>query len=138
MQDQIPYVISSVFLRRILQPGISLSSALSATIMDQKKYMTDYEVQSLSISGLKKELLSIIESEVSSLLALQNVSSSCYNTVLFLMFHPPKKYLTIRELLQIHCQCFNIGKGFVQTFSNIGVGAILHMVCLLIRAEVLV
>lgn len=64
LQDQTAYFISSIFLRRLLQPGVYQSAALRATVLDHKKYLSDYEFQSLTISGLKKEILTTIESEV--------------------------------------------------------------------------
>lgn len=64
LQDRAAYFISSIFLRRLLQPGVYQSAALRATILDHRKYLSDYEFQSLTISGLKKEILEMIESEV--------------------------------------------------------------------------
>lgn len=63
MKDQTAYFISSIFLRRLLQPGVYQSDALRATVLDHKKYLSDYEFQSLTTAGLKKEILAIIESE---------------------------------------------------------------------------
>ncbi|KAJ6835656.1 nuclear pore complex protein NUP160 [Iris pallida] len=74
MKDQLPYFISSIFLRRLLQPGVYQSTALHATLLDHKKYLSDYEFQSLSIAGLKKEIFMIIESEG----AAKNSSSLVY------------------------------------------------------------
>ncbi|KAJ0985190.1 hypothetical protein J5N97_003546 [Dioscorea zingiberensis] len=75
MKDQISYFISSIFLRRLLQPGIYQKDALRATVMGQKKYLSDYEFQSLSIVGLKKEILTAIEYEG---VAANSSSTICY------------------------------------------------------------
>uniref|UniRef100_A0A1D1Y398 Nuclear pore complex protein Nup160 n=3 Tax=Anthurium amnicola TaxID=1678845 RepID=A0A1D1Y398_9ARAE len=63
LKEQVPYIISSIFLRRLLQPGVHQSAALHATIMDHRKYLTDHEFQSLNVAGLKKAIFSIIEVE---------------------------------------------------------------------------
>lgn len=64
LQEQVPYIISSIFLGRLLQPGVHQSTALRATILDHRKHVTEHEFLSLNVAGLKKELFSIIESEV--------------------------------------------------------------------------
>ena len=64
-QDQTAYFVSSIFLRRLLQPGVYQKDALRATVMCHKKYLSDYEFQSLSVIGLKREILTAIELEVS-------------------------------------------------------------------------
>ncbi|XP_072978371.1 nuclear pore complex protein NUP160 isoform X2 [Typha angustifolia] len=56
------YFISSIFLRRLLQPGVHHSSALRETVLEHKKYLSDHEFQSLTVAGLKKEIFTIIES----------------------------------------------------------------------------
>ncbi|XP_078447817.1 SUPPRESSOR OF AUXIN RESISTANCE1 isoform X2 [Wolffia australiana] len=62
-QDQAPYILSSIFLSRLLQPGVHQSNALRATILDYRKNLTDHAFQTLSVSDLRKELFSIIDSE---------------------------------------------------------------------------
>lgn len=62
-KDQVAYFISSIFLRRLFQPGVHQNAALRAIIADHKKYLSDYEFQSLTVAGLKKEILTIIEGE---------------------------------------------------------------------------
>lgn len=64
LQDHTAYFISSIFLRRLLQPGVYQSAAMRATVLDHKKYLSGYEFQSLTTAGLKKEILTLIESEV--------------------------------------------------------------------------
>ncbi|KAM0939366.1 hypothetical protein DsansV1_C21g0169861 [Dioscorea sansibarensis] len=63
MKDQTAYFVSSIFLRRLLQPGVYQKDALRATVMCHKKYLSDYEFQSLSVIGLKREILTAIELE---------------------------------------------------------------------------
>ncbi|CAA7392045.1 unnamed protein product [Spirodela intermedia] len=65
-KEQVPYIISSIFLSRLLQPGVHQSTALRATILDHRKHVTEHEFLSLNVAGLKKELFSIIESEGAS------------------------------------------------------------------------
>lgn len=56
--------ISSIFLRRLLHPGVHHSTILRATFMDYNKHWTDTEFQSLTVGGLKKEIQSLIDHEV--------------------------------------------------------------------------
>ncbi|ONK68142.1 uncharacterized protein A4U43_C05F7880 [Asparagus officinalis] len=63
MKDRNAYFISSIFLRRLLQPGVYQSAALRATVLDYKKFLSDFEFQSLTTTGLKKEILTAIQSE---------------------------------------------------------------------------
>ncbi|XP_047080549.1 nuclear pore complex protein NUP160 [Lolium rigidum] len=67
--------ISSMFLRRLLQPGVNHCSALRETLLEYKRFLSDSEFQSLTTSGLRKEILSIIELEGSS----QSASSTAYH-----------------------------------------------------------
>uniref|UniRef100_A0A0E0CFG1 Uncharacterized protein n=1 Tax=Oryza meridionalis TaxID=40149 RepID=A0A0E0CFG1_9ORYZ len=55
--------ISSMFLRRLLQPGVNHSSALRETLLEHKRFLSDSYFQSLTTSGLRKEILSTIEQE---------------------------------------------------------------------------
>ncbi|XP_020089864.1 nuclear pore complex protein NUP160 isoform X3 [Ananas comosus] len=61
-KDQTVYFISSIFLRRLLQPGVHQYSALRETILEHK-YLPDSEFRSLTVDGLRQEILAIIESE---------------------------------------------------------------------------
>nr|XP_009417509.1 PREDICTED: nuclear pore complex protein NUP160 [Musa acuminata subsp. malaccensis]XP_018674063.1 PREDICTED: nuclear pore complex protein NUP160 [Musa acuminata subsp. malaccensis] len=63
VKDQAAYLVSSLYLRRLLQPGVYQSTALRATLLEHKKYISDYEFQSLTMDGLKKEIFAIIEGE---------------------------------------------------------------------------
>lgn len=65
--------ISSMFLRRLLQPGVNHCSALRETLLEYKRFLSDSEFQSLTTSGLRKEILSIIEQEGSSQVASSTV-----------------------------------------------------------------
>ncbi|CAM0946979.1 unnamed protein product [Alopecurus aequalis] len=67
--------ISAMFLRRLLQPGVNHCSALHETLLEYKRFLSDSEFQSLTTSGLRKEILSIIEQEGSS----RSASSSAYH-----------------------------------------------------------
>lgn len=67
--------ISSMFLRRLLQPGVNHWCALRETLLEYKRFLSDSEFQSLTTSGLGKEILSIIEQEESS----QTASSTAYH-----------------------------------------------------------
>uniref|UniRef100_A0A0E0G120 Uncharacterized protein n=1 Tax=Oryza nivara TaxID=4536 RepID=A0A0E0G120_ORYNI len=67
--------ISSMFLRRLLQPGVNHSSALRETLLEHKRFLSDSYFQSLTTSGLRKEILSTIEQEGSS----QTASSTAYH-----------------------------------------------------------
>ncbi|XP_008801415.2 nuclear pore complex protein NUP160 [Phoenix dactylifera] len=75
IKDRTAYFISSIFLRRLLQPGVYHSSALRATILEHKKYLSDHEFKSLTVAGLKKEIFTIIEGEGATL----NSSSAVYH-----------------------------------------------------------
>ncbi|CAL5060334.1 unnamed protein product [Urochloa decumbens] len=67
--------ISSMFLRRLLQPGVNHCSALRETLLEHKRFLSDSEFQSLTANGLRKEILSIIEQEGSS----QTASATAYH-----------------------------------------------------------
>ncbi|KAE8022771.1 hypothetical protein FH972_008545 [Carpinus fangiana] len=61
----VPFV-SSIFLRRLLCPGVHHNISLRATLLDYNKHWTDSEYHSLTADGLKKEILSLIETEGST------------------------------------------------------------------------
>ncbi|XP_077233386.1 SUPPRESSOR OF AUXIN RESISTANCE1 isoform X2 [Tasmannia lanceolata] len=63
LKDQVVPFVSSIFLRRLLHPGVPQNAALRATMQDHNKHLSDSEFQSLTVNGLKKEILSIIEFE---------------------------------------------------------------------------
>ncbi|KAG0475193.1 hypothetical protein HPP92_014879 [Vanilla planifolia] len=71
MKDQISQFISSIFLRRLLQPGIYQNAALRAVLLDWKKSFSDREFQSMSVADLRKEVFKIINGKGST-----NTSSS--------------------------------------------------------------
>ncbi|KAM7478594.1 hypothetical protein LguiA_026807 [Lonicera macranthoides] len=62
-KDQIAPIVSSIFLRRLLLPGVHHSTVLRATLQEYNKHFSDSEFHSLSVDGLKKEILSLIEQE---------------------------------------------------------------------------
>jgi hypothetical protein len=64
LQDHTVSFVSSIFLRRLLCPGVHHNISLRATLLDYNRHWTDSEYQSLTADRLKKEILSLIESEV--------------------------------------------------------------------------
>jgi nuclear pore complex protein Nup160 len=62
-KDEIAPIISSIFLRRLLLPGVHNNPVLRATLQDYNKHLSDSEFYSLSVDGLKTEILSLIEQE---------------------------------------------------------------------------
>ncbi|XP_066329314.1 nuclear pore complex protein NUP160-like isoform X1 [Miscanthus floridulus] len=75
LKEQAFTFISSMFLRRLLQPGVNHCSALRETLLEHKRFLSDSEFQSLTANGLRKEILSIIEQEGSS----QTASATAYH-----------------------------------------------------------
>ncbi|KAL0919897.1 hypothetical protein M5K25_012023 [Dendrobium thyrsiflorum] len=65
MKDQVVQFVSSIFLQRLLQPGIYHSAALRAMLLDQK-YLSDFEFQSLSVADIRKEIFTIVNAKVNS------------------------------------------------------------------------
>ena len=66
LQEQITPHLSSIFLRMLFLPGIYHNSVLRATLQNHNKHLTDSEFHSLTADGMKKEIVSVIEHEVSS------------------------------------------------------------------------
>ncbi|KAJ1277864.1 hypothetical protein BS78_04G035900 [Paspalum vaginatum] len=75
LKEQAFSFISSMFLRRLLQPGVNHCSALRETLLEHRRFLSDSEFQSLTANGLRKEILSIIEQEGSS----QTASATAYH-----------------------------------------------------------
>ncbi|KAL2323239.1 hypothetical protein Fmac_027618 [Flemingia macrophylla] len=63
--DILPFV-SSIFLRRLLLPGVRHNATLYATLVEYSRHLGESELQTLTADGLKKEILSLIEHEVGS------------------------------------------------------------------------
>ncbi|KAK0591184.1 hypothetical protein LWI29_036588 [Acer saccharum] len=63
VKDDIVPFVSSIFLRRLLQPGVHHNIVLRATLLDYNRHFTDSEFQSLTIDGFRKEIISLIEHE---------------------------------------------------------------------------
>ncbi|KMT07804.1 hypothetical protein BVRB_6g146170 [Beta vulgaris subsp. vulgaris] len=63
---QIIGFVSSIFLRRLLHPGVFNSSVLRLTLEDYDKRWTDIEFQALTIDELSREILLLIEHEAIS------------------------------------------------------------------------
>ncbi|KAF5192352.1 Nuclear pore complex protein, partial [Thalictrum thalictroides] len=74
--DQIVPFVSSIFLRRLLQPGIYQNATLRATAHDYNKLWSDFEFQSLTVDGLKKEIFFLIEG-----MELYVVSNLCISNI---------------------------------------------------------
>ncbi|XP_052192841.1 nuclear pore complex protein NUP160 isoform X2 [Diospyros lotus] len=62
-KDQIIPFISSIFLRRLLLPGVHHNRVLQVTFQDYNKLLTDSEFFSLTVDRLKSEILSLLEDE---------------------------------------------------------------------------
>ncbi|KAL8109546.1 nuclear pore complex protein NUP160 isoform X2 [Apium graveolens] len=63
LKDQVFSFVSSIFLRRLLLCGVHQNTVLRATLQDYNKHFSDSEFYSLTVDGLKKEILSLIENE---------------------------------------------------------------------------
>ncbi|CAA0833564.1 SUPPRESSOR OF AUXIN RESISTANCE1 [Striga hermonthica] len=87
--------VSSVFLRALLTPGVHCNAVLRRTLGEYNKHFTESEFSSLTLDGLKSEVLSLIEHQGGSI--LQRWKSFCsryvdnwckYNTVCGLLVDP--------------------------------------------------
>ncbi|CAM8909131.1 unnamed protein product [Rhodiola kirilowii] len=65
-KDQIVQLLSSVFLRRLLQPGVYDNVVMRRTLQDYNRHLNLAEFDSLDCDGVKKEILSLIERESAS------------------------------------------------------------------------
>ncbi|KAL2992532.1 hypothetical protein AAZX31_10G052400 [Glycine max] len=65
-KDDIFPFVSSIFLRRLLLPGVHHNATLYATLLEYSRHLGESELQTLTADGLKKEILSLIEHEVGS------------------------------------------------------------------------
>ncbi|KAG6727322.1 hypothetical protein I3842_02G124200 [Carya illinoinensis] len=65
-KDHMVPFVSSIFLRKLLCPGVYHNISLRATLLDYNRHWTDSEFQSLTADGLRKEILSLIEYEGST------------------------------------------------------------------------
>ncbi|XP_030553691.1 nuclear pore complex protein NUP160 isoform X1 [Rhodamnia argentea] len=63
VKDNAVPLLSSIFLDRLLHPGVFNDSVLRATMMDYNRCLTDSELESLTIDGVKKEILLLVEYE---------------------------------------------------------------------------
>lgn len=62
-KDHILPFVSSIFLRRIVHPGVLHHTTLRLTLQDYNKHWSDSEFQSLTVDELKKEIISLVEDE---------------------------------------------------------------------------
>ncbi|XP_027108120.2 nuclear pore complex protein NUP160 [Coffea arabica] len=62
-KDQISQIVSSIFLHRLLLPGVYHSTVLRTTLQYYNKHFTDSEFDSFTMDGLKNEIQSLIENE---------------------------------------------------------------------------
>lgn len=129
LQDQIFLLVSSIFLHRLLLPGVCHSSVLRTTLQYYNRHFTDSEFDSLTVDGLKSEILSLIENEVAVFFPFS--SSTISNpppprlpfVVLLDSEEPSTKliwFICLRLALIVWFPFFNAGKRFVPTISVIG------------------
>lgn len=79
-KDQISPFVSSVFLQRLLLPGVYHRNVLRVTLQYFSKHFTDSEFDSLTVDGLRNEILSVIQHEVgadSPISVLQSWKTFC-------------------------------------------------------------
>lgn len=137
VQDHIPPVVSSIFLRRLLLPGIHHNVAMRATLLDYNRHWSESDFQSLTADGLKKEILSLIEHEVFIVVWIDSFSyshahtgggreSSGFNRKLINFLYCVRVWLTIQH------QYFAAGKISLLAISKTGARAMHHVACLLI------
>ncbi|CAN4110826.1 unnamed protein product [Withania somnifera] len=82
-KDQISPFVSSIFLHRLLLPGVYHRNVLRITLRDFCKHFTDSEFETLTMDGLKNEILSVIQHEAGadspfSVLQSWKTFSTCY------------------------------------------------------------
>lgn len=63
MKENIVPFVSSIFIRRLLLPGVHHNDVLRSTLLDYHRHWTDLEFQSLTVDGIKKEVRSVIENQ---------------------------------------------------------------------------
>ncbi|CAK7335902.1 unnamed protein product [Dovyalis caffra] len=63
LQDNIVPFVSSIFIRRLLLPGVRHNGVLRSTLLDYNRHWPDMEFHSLTADGLKKEVRSVIENQ---------------------------------------------------------------------------
>ncbi|KAH9310668.1 hypothetical protein KI387_025703, partial [Taxus chinensis] len=62
-KNEIPPSVSNIFLRRLMQPGIRQRRPLQEVLDTRKRHLSDSDFRSLTIDGLRKEILMVIECE---------------------------------------------------------------------------
>lgn len=67
----VPFV-SSIFLRKLLLPGVHHNAALYATLAEYGRHLVESELRTLTADGLKKEILSVIEHEVIIVISIKS------------------------------------------------------------------
>jgi nuclear pore complex protein Nup160 len=77
LQDDILPFVSSIFLRRLMLPGVHHNAALHATLAEYNRHLGESDLQALTADGLKKEILSLIEHEVFVVIFVKFLSSRC-------------------------------------------------------------
>ncbi|CAJ1968564.1 unnamed protein product [Sphenostylis stenocarpa] len=75
-EDDISPFVSSIFTRRLLLPGVHHNATLYATLVEYSRHLAESELQTLTVDGIKKEILSVIEQENNALYGLLVDSSS--------------------------------------------------------------
>ncbi|XP_031391658.1 nuclear pore complex protein NUP160 [Punica granatum] len=64
VKDQTIAFVSSVFLRKLLHPGIFHDGVFQMTMLDYNRHLAYSDLRNMTVDGLKKEILSLIEHEV--------------------------------------------------------------------------
>ncbi|XP_022155992.1 nuclear pore complex protein NUP160 isoform X2 [Momordica charantia] len=62
-KDEVVPFISTIFIRRLLQPGVYNEMALRATLLEYSRHWTDSNFRSMTSDELKQEIISLIEEE---------------------------------------------------------------------------
>ncbi|GER54989.1 suppressor of auxin resistance [Striga asiatica] len=94
-KEEVAPFVSSVFLRALLTPGVHCNAVLRRTLGEYNKHFTESEFSSLTLDGLKSEVLSLIEHQGGCILQCwksfcsRYVDNWCkYNTVCGLLVDP--------------------------------------------------
>lgn len=100
VKNEISPSVSALFLRRLLQPGIRQRISLQEVLETCQRHLNDSEFRSLTVEGLRKEILTVIDSEgdedspIALLHEWKNVCSLymqswCHNNVPYNLFFNP-------------------------------------------------
>ncbi|XP_057863623.2 nuclear pore complex protein NUP160 isoform X2 [Cryptomeria japonica] len=62
-KNEVPPSVSAIFLRRLMQSGVGQRRPLQEVMETRKKHLSDSDFRSLTVDGLRKEILTVIECE---------------------------------------------------------------------------